>query len=776
MKCIIKKEDRNKGAALASVIIAMTVVSVLVVAIIFAAYTNFNMKVVDKKSTDNFYTAESVLDQISGGLINEMSTGYTRAYTEVMSSYGNYTTIADLQHAFRTAYVLNLVEELQIQNGELDDHNNPMLEDSTHYSLRNLRSYVDASAYPSTATYTVGIDTAATGGNMIETLADGLVLRNILVTFTNGGYTDSISTDIKITIPGMVFSLISSMPDIADFAYVAEDGVYLSANTTLTLNGDAYSGNYTETDLYGEDQYRSITLQPGAKFNALNSELLVANGNVSAIGAAEFKTGSGASGSKATAFYAKNIDAGLSLSNADTAANKINIGGRSYIADDITLNGPDNELTIGGQYYGFGLGKGNTAADSSSIIINGKNSTIDMSGLNTLVIGGTAYVSSSSVSGSDAYADSTNHDVMTGEAIAVKSSQIAYLLPAECQGIPCNPMSYSQYEKMVANNANWKADALNSVLSSINKSLTSYGNVDVEVVFSASQGGSVYLYVSFDNVATASTYFNDLMNSSSATAERLQNYLTNYINAFTFNNDISRLVTDGNYLEGAEFNETTQKWERAQYTTSSSGTGTVTQELANYAGIYEALCTKLVKTKSALTSEEQGKTVFENLIQDTTITGFTNGSAYATASGVEITTQGTGAGQYLLATFSSGSGSTVNGIAVDNRGKDAYTVPAGITGIVLATGDVNVTSDFSGVIICDGQLKIQNNATLTADTEAVGTALRLSCQTTDAENNPAEFVFFNFFKGGENYALGDSETDNLNDVRNCIAYENWRAR
>ena len=132
--------------------------------------------------------------------------------------------------------------------------------------------------------------------------------------------------------------------------------------------------------------------------------------------------------------------------------------------------------------------------------------------------------------------------------------------------------------------------------------------------------------------------------------------------------------------------------------------------------------------------------------------------------------------RYLLATFSSGSGSTVNGIAVDNRGKDAYTVPAGITGIVLATGDVNVTSDFSGVIICDGQLKILNNATLTADTEAVGTALRLSCQTTDAEGNPAEFVFFNFFKGGENYALGDSETDNLNDVRNCIAYENWRAR
>ena len=273
MKCIIKKEDRNKGAALASVIIAMTVVSVLVVAIIFAAYTNFNMKVVDKKSTDNFYTAESVLDQISGGLINEMSTGYTRAYTEVMSSYGNYTTIADLQHAFRTAYVLNLVEELQIQNGELDDRNNPMLEDSTHYSLRNLRSYVDASAYPSTATYTVGIDTSATGGNMIETLADGLVLRNILVTFTNGGYTDSISTDIKITIPGMVFSLISSMPDIADFAYVAEDGVYLNANTTLTLNGDAYSGNYTETDLYGEDPYRSITLQPGAKFNRISPRI-----------------------------------------------------------------------------------------------------------------------------------------------------------------------------------------------------------------------------------------------------------------------------------------------------------------------------------------------------------------------------------------------------------------------------------------------------------------------------------------------------------------------
>lgn len=771
MKCMIKKEDRNKGAALASVIIAMAVVGVLVVAIIFAAYTNFNMKVVDKKSTDNFYTAESVMDQISAGLVNEMSTGYTKAYTDVMSSYGNYTTIADLQHAFRTAYVLNLVEKLQIQTGELDEEGNAMLEDSSRYSISKLSGFVDRSAYPASANIIVGVDPDATGGNMIETLVDGMVLRNILVTYKDGGYTDTITTDIKITVPGMVFSLISSMPDIADFAYVADSGVILNAGTTLNLNGDAYSGYYTESDIYGTDNYRSITLNSGATLNALNAELLVANGNISAVGGATVKTGSGATGSKATALYAKNIDAGMSAANATSASNVINIAGRTYIADDITLNGTENKLTIGGQYYGFGLGIGNSAADSSSIIINGKSSTIDMSELNTLVIGGTAYIASSRLSGDGAYADTENHDVMTGEAIAVKSSQIAYLLPAECQGVPSNPMSYSQYEKMIQNRS-WESDALNSTLSSINRSLASYGNVSVEVVFSAAQGGSVYLYVSFDNVATASTYFKDLMNSDSATAEKLHGYLTNYINAFTFNNNIGRLVTDGNYLEGAEYDEATGTWKKAQYATSNSGTGTVTQELANYAGIYEALCTKLVKTKSALTSEEQGKSVFENLIQESTITGFTNGTAYAAASGVTIADQG----GYKVATFSSGSGSTVNGIAVDNAGKGAYTVPAGISGIILATGDVIVNTNFNGVIICDGKLTVTSNATLTADTEAVGTALRLACQTTDADGNAAEFVFFNFFKDGENYSLGDSDSDDTNDVRNCIAYENWRAR
>ena len=41
----------------------------------------------DEKNTDNFYSAEGVLDQICTGLEGDMSAAYTEGYSKVMQSY-----------------------------------------------------------------------------------------------------------------------------------------------------------------------------------------------------------------------------------------------------------------------------------------------------------------------------------------------------------------------------------------------------------------------------------------------------------------------------------------------------------------------------------------------------------------------------------------------------------------------------------------------------------------------------------------------------------------
>ena len=46
------------------VVVAMAIVAVLAVTVLWIALMNLQMKVTDEKNTDNFYSAEGVLDEI----------------------------------------------------------------------------------------------------------------------------------------------------------------------------------------------------------------------------------------------------------------------------------------------------------------------------------------------------------------------------------------------------------------------------------------------------------------------------------------------------------------------------------------------------------------------------------------------------------------------------------------------------------------------------------------------------------------------------------------
>ena len=55
-------------------------------------------------------------------------------------------------------------------------------------------------------------------------------------------------------------------------------------------------------------------------------------------------------------------------------------------------------------------------------MINGSKATLDISGLNSLLIAGRSYI------GRDEKIDSSK-DILMGEAIAVKANQVAYYIP-----------------------------------------------------------------------------------------------------------------------------------------------------------------------------------------------------------------------------------------------------------------------------------------------------------------------------------------------------------
>ena len=761
------KNKNNKGAALVTVIIAITVVAILGILIAYITYSNFTMKVVDKYAKNNFYSAESVLDEVVAGLEEDMSREYAAAYSKVMASYGMYPSVTEMSENFRVNYVLNLVEALSQKAETIKDPDDPdaeevaVTEDPSKYSISKLKGYVNPADFPADSTYTVDFskeDRGEHSQNALETLTDGLMLRNVMVTYTQGGYTNTITTDIKLAVPQVTFSRISEMPNIADFAYIAQKGIDIGGNVELTLDGYAYSGNDEEiTDA------PALNIQPGAVLTTTGkSELLIADGDIDLTGAAQFAT------DKSTALWTDNVNAKPSSSVAK-ASNVITLMGRTYVKDDITLNGAENNLTLANQYFGFqGTASGKK---SSAIIINGQNTSMDFSKLNTLVLAGTAYVAGSK-NASDGTVI-TNQDVMTGDSIAVKSNQLAYLVPADAPGVVSNPMSYSQYQSLVSN-SNWQTRILTETVPSLKRSLSSFaseGTISVVPVYTPNEGGTVYLYLSFQNTSEAAQYFMNIMGAGTSASERLQQYIGNYINVFKTSADgYSRLATNGNYLVPAVFDEESGKWVEASdpqsstisgdgglYHSTVSSTGEVGQELDYYNSSYEALCCKLLTT---CTEEEKELSVFENLIIEdnivelvTAVNGNTDSPAVLTAA------DGT---QAIL--------------VVGDYTVDPATFKGSGKGVILATGNVTVTdTSWNGVIICKGKLTVGANTKLSSDIDAVSTALRIPFMDEEGEN---AYAPLNCFVGGENYSFLTEQQDNgvdLTDVRNCVSYLNWKS-
>ena len=129
---------------------------------------------------------------------------------------------------------------------------------------------------------------------------------------------------------------------------------------------------------------------------------------------------------------------------ADSVRN-VTLSGSTYFADDLTVTGKNNNVKISGNYYGYGSYESATSDDcvskdqyvqsgltgaalSSAIVINGKNTTLDLSDTQKLMIAGRNYIASSKVK---ANRQTNTNDVVTGESLTVKGTQLAYLAPAE---------------------------------------------------------------------------------------------------------------------------------------------------------------------------------------------------------------------------------------------------------------------------------------------------------------------------------------------------------
>lgn len=382
-KLNILKED-NKGAAIVVAIVAIAFIGMLVGMLVYMAYYNYLMKHVDKRNKDNFYSAEYALDIINAGLQKDISDSMSEAYVKAMKNSANMD--ADTMTVYFKNY---FTENLQDRISDPSDTNKWL---ATHLT----DMWEAADLIHATSAGDMGAYLEAIGGNNSLTLTntDYFTIKNVKIVYTNDdGYISMIETDIRLKVPDLDFAQSAAKLNLEEFSLVANNSLIndlgnldeiptgISVNkgsTSLDISGSVYGGkngvqvgNQANIDFVKDPTDDANGLDLSYNLIAKSIDLDKASDSTSGVNINEkYNT------------YVENINVTSSNFNGD---------GNMYVGDDLDIAGRNSKVVLKGHYRGYG--NENTVSEgSSSILINGANTTLDFSKLDELVLSGHAYV------------------------------------------------------------------------------------------------------------------------------------------------------------------------------------------------------------------------------------------------------------------------------------------------------------------------------------------------------------------------------------------------
>lgn len=737
-------ELNNKGASLITVIITIGFIAILAGTIMMTSLVNFKMKRVNVYAKDTFYSAEQVLDEINIGLQRCISDSLSAAYMDVMQNYSQYT-VEQKRMKMQTNYYENMWDKLEA------DSNNK------RYDVNVLEGFLKATTKwqgPDDAGYGAIIkSTEKNAANedgrngIMETYDTGIVLKDLSVYYKDSkGFISVIKTDIRLAYPELDFTATTALPDIASHVVIADAGMKIVSND-LTLDGNFYADSVT-----GEGTLQNTKMQiahSGDGRVVVKHDLNLKNASFS------------------------NEEAGfLWAEGIETNGAEVTLRGETLIADDLNVNGDGSVITLAGIYNGFGSSISDPD-NSSAILINGTNSTLDLSGLEKLTLAGHAYVGTKKdvAPENETTQGKSSNDVFTGESIAVKSNQLMYLIPPECIGVDNvtgkslynkNPLTSDEYNEIVKrmqeNPSGYTEVSLDVEVEKLNSTLTDYisrvnGVANPEKVFVRTlEKPLVYYYMKFDNEEAANRYFTLYYNSNK---EEYDKYIKTYVDALKFPSSATvarvKLAANGVYgdrTDGYKFLSQTVFGASAQ----------LEDNQLRYQQKFDALCTKLTDNYLELTDipngpDENTQILFENLVDETAL------DAYIQAGGQITTLEVDGSGEHGKAILTKGD----------------YTIATPDVHLVIATGNVSIAvSDFEGTIFANGMVTIADNVrTMTTGKDDVSALLRWS-QEIDGKN----VMLAQVLRAGKEFVFANEDSEESEDavtsIADLIIYENWK--
>ncbi len=833
-----RARKQNRGFSLLTVIVAVSFIGILGLLVLYMALSNFQMKITDLKGKDSFYTAERAIEEIRVGLQEDVGNSMSEAYIKVLETYNKDGSSKDvvLDKQRQSEFVNEFIKKLaaRLQNGT----------DQSEYSLEYLTAYLDlnnSDKFDDTKETLLVTTPSDKTPVMTKDKNSGILLKNLKVIYVDPkGYASVIETDIRLGIPKVQFPTPSTLPDLMNMIVVADQGIVCEAGGTdaTTISGSIYSGilkDISDNTILENNPRTSIWVKPGANLDIQNGEKIVSAGEIYTGQNATFTSETGVT------LWAE----GVKLSSA-----QVNLLGTTYLSDDLTIeSGNSSKVTVQGEYYGYGSPTSarrslnqylyNDANDrwsdtalSSAIVINGKNTTLDLSGVRKMMLAGRSYIGTSNVNSISG--KNNDNDIMMGESITVKGTQLAYLLPPELidtsklkntsdseEEIDIkNPMSYLDYEKcglMSMSSVPVKMDEKVEALG--NQSLNDIG-VDsqkpVQEVFynNNADEGYVYFYLNFSdtsegNRAASDFMYNYYMNNSTVKTN-IDKYLSFYFNNMNTGIKVKdmknyiRYVTNGNVLsyQGGEAEENgTSAQGKMTVATSPESSQALLQEQENYQDTWYALNRKMITSVDLLNTDvkdsdgllhdetDSSRSVFDNLVNEKEMIQFLQQKRPGTLDYTFEASEDDGGLQAIMT--HNGKNSTfqvknADGTIVTNTvtGTDtALKVDSGMAQklrLIVCTGDVEIGAGvhFQGIVMAKGKITLGAGASL--ESSPLEAAKVFQAQMASDENMSPK----SFFWEGDKYVLGNTNTSNETtdtgrvsdtyDLADCVTYENWR--
>lgn len=415
--------------------------------------------------------------------------------------------------------------------------------------------------------------------------------------------------------------------------------------------------------------------------------------------------------------------------------------------------------------------------------------------MKNLTLAGNSYISltkaNDGITSEDGVSNTGVQDVMMGQSIAVKSDQLAYLVPAQCIGVDAsgktvlngasNPITLEQYKDKIRDQADVTEVALNIPSATLNgHTLAEYGLTqnNIQKIFKRinSKITLVYYYVSFDSTsdtarANANRYFQDYYGANQQTMEAYTGLYTKAIQVRGQQNGAYIMHLAGNVAMYDSSAAAGSKEKLLDATLTSDGANAGYQALlASDQLKFQALSKKMIDVYEQLLPSEKtdAANAYTNLVNEGEITTFhavLNGS---TGNKVES--------KYFGNTTGSLAEQGYKAVIV----KGDYTYPeAGFgefSGLIIATGDVKVTKEFQGTILSGGTITLDQNVNVEPDRDAVLHALTYSRTIVDAAGKTQEYHVVDFLNGGDGYLSSNGKSYKNSDINlgDLIVYENWQ--